>query len=384
MMVLALASCVQQPPQKTVQPPQIRAKRPDPVDSSLAFSAGTDSVMRGYWNRLHKMAAYSGVTLAARGDSFFVWYSGMADSALPLRDNMPMQIASISKPFCATAFMILRHEGKISLTDTLRQFFPELPYYNVTMEHLLSHGSGIPEYVWLSDKHWHDSMGQMSNRDVLKLLSTVKEPAWYRAGGRHRYCNTNYVLLALIIEKVSGMSYPEFLRRRIFEPLGMYSTRVWLPGEKVASLKVKGHYGNGARFPDDYQDGTYGDKNILSTVWDLYKFYRALRDNRLFPQAVRDEMFRTRYVRARGVTEYALGWRKRLEDSTMWVFHTGWWHGFRTNFYMDIQHNICVITLSNRLSGGFVPGRVITAMCDPEKLNGLTGRKKAVTEASGE
>lgn len=363
-----LVACTQAPVKKPVV--KVRPVAP-PLDSSGRFSPFTDSAMRSYWDWLHKVSAYSGVTLVVQRDSFFVWYAGMADSALAVNPDLPMQIASVSKPFCAASIMLLRQQGRIRLTDTLRRYFPELPYYNVNIEHLLSHGSGIPEYVWLADRHWPDSAGQMTNKDVIRMLAEVREPAWSAPGQRHRYCNTNFVLLASIIEKVSGMTYPEFLKKHIFEPLGMRNTRVWLPGEKVASLRVKGHYGNGAVFPDDYQDGTYGDKNIQSTVWDLYRFYRGLRDNKLFPATVREEMFRTRYTRARGFTEYALGWRKRVEDSVGWVFHTGWWHGFRSNFYMDMAHDICVITLSNRLSGGFVPGRVITAMCNPGKLQAI-------------
>lgn len=347
----------------SVKLPEVR------IDTSLKFSEQTLKPVMEYWNQLHSRLGYSGVTMMYRKDSIYIWFAGLADSGKLLNPDMPMQIASISKTFCATAFMILRQQGKIRLTDTLGQYFPEIPYYNITMEHLLSHGSGLPEYVWLSDHYRPDSGEVLTNSGVIRLLEEFREKPYFKPGRRHFYCNTNYVVLAEIISRVSGISYDSFLRKHIFIPLGMKSSRVMAPDEKTPNLIVKGHYGNGKLFEDHFQDGTFGDKNIVSTAWDLLRFYKGLRDNKLFPAAVKREMFSTRFTRARGDTEYALGWRKRKSSGLNWVFHTGWWHGFRSNFYIQQDEDICIVTLSNRLSGGFIPGRVITNMCFPEELD---------------
>jgi CubicO group peptidase (beta-lactamase class C family) len=374
---LVFAGCNQSAPQVAVPEKDSGTAVPDfSIDTSLHFSEYTLTHVREYWNMLHQRQRYSGVTLMYRKDSFYIWYAGMADSTRQLKPDMPMQIASISKTICATAFMILRQQGKIRLTDTLGQFYPKIPYHNISMEHLLSHGSGLPEYVWLSDHFWHDSLGRLTNSGVITLLEANREKPYFKPGRRHFYCNTNYVLLASIIEKVSGLKYDSFLRKHIFNPLGMKSTRLMAENELVKDLGVKGHYGTGKTFEDHFQDGTYGDKNIVSTVYDLFRFYRGLRSNKLFPESVKQEMFKTRFTRARGDTEYALGWRKRDGSDLHWLFHTGWWHGFRSNFYIQPDEDICIVTLSNRLSGGFIPGRVITSMCFADRMNAILHPKQ--------
>jgi CubicO group peptidase (beta-lactamase class C family) len=328
----------------------------------VAFSPGSVARFGSYWDRLYRSTHYTGVTLLAFKDSMYVWSAGLADSALMLTAEMPMQIASISKTFCATSVMILYSKSKLKLTDTLRQYFPELPYYNISLEQMLSHSTGLPEYTWFTDHMWHDSLGQIDNARLIALMSEEKPENYFDPGKRHHYCNTNFVLLASIVEKVSGMPYPDFVKKHILDPLGMQKTKVLPAHFPIKNLMVKGHYGDGRVFPEHYQDGTYGDKNIVSTVGDLYLFYKGLRANKLFPEAIKNEMFRTRWPNARRGTGYALGWRVRPTENETWMFHSGWWHGFRTNFYFSLQEDKCAITLCNRLSGGFIPGATIIAM----------------------
>lgn len=363
--LLLLSACNPQPSaQKTkISKPTVLLE----IDTSILLDAVFQGQYNQYWQRRFLFGGYQGVTLVARNDSFYTWSAGNADSGVLLQSHMPMQIASITKTFTATAVMMLIQDKKLALTDTLRKFFPELPYYNVTIEQMLCHTSGLPEYSYFTELYWHDSMGSIQNQDVINLMAIHKEAAYYRPGHHHRYCNTNFLLLASVIEKVSKMGYPEFLKSRIFDPLGMKSTFVWtkeLPWEK---LKVKGHYGNGKRFAWHYQDGTYGDKNIISTAWDLFRFYKGLQNNLILKQKHKENMFKTRIKGARRGTDYALGWRKRTVNGEEWMFHSGWWHGFRTNFYFSLKDNKCAVTLSNKLSGGFIPGVLITSMFDAEE-----------------
>jgi CubicO group peptidase (beta-lactamase class C family) len=344
----------------------------EPIRTNVHFSTYTQNTIQQYWDYMQNTWGYSGATLVFRNDSFYTWCGGEADSGVNLTLDMPLQIASLSKTFCATACMQLIVKGKLSLQDSIRKFFPELPYNNISIENLLSHGSGLPEYVHFVDHIWKDSMGRLTNEKVLDLLISEKPPLYYQPGKRHFYCNTNFVLLALVIEKISGLSYPEYLRKNIFQPLGMSKTRVLLPQNSISNMEVKGHNINGTVYPDDYQDGTYGDKNIVSTVWDLYRFFRALKTNQLFPQKHREEMFRTRWFHARGQSDYALGWRKRISGSENWLFHTGWWHGFRANMYICFEQDEFVVTLANRLSGGFIPAYYLTNFTHPRILDSLT------------
>jgi CubicO group peptidase (beta-lactamase class C family) len=337
-------------------------------DTSIHTSVAVSASYNQYWNLLSRKTNYSGITLLYNNGSFYTWFAGKADSSKLLNPNIPMQIASISKTFCATGIMILYKQGKIKLTDSLRKFFPELPYYNISIEQLLSHSSGLPEYTWFCDTYYKDST-QITNSKLIALMASAKPEAYFKPGKRHRYTNTNFVLLASIIEKISGLSYPAFLKQNIFDPLGMLSTRVLPAGTDFNALEVLGHYGTGKPIEPHYLDGTYGDKNIVSTVWDLFRFYKGLKDNFLFPEIYRNEMFRTRWANARRGTDYALGWRKRFKGDEVWMFHSGWWHGFRTNFYINIEKNQCAVVLSNRLSGGFIPANTILSMFEPKEWN---------------
>lgn len=344
------------------------------IDTSLHFSHHTTLKFNSYWNFLSERTRYCGITMVYDNDSVYVWQKGEADSGILLNSNIPMQIASISKTICATSVMILISRGKLKLTDTLTRFFPKLPYPGITIEHMLSHSSGLPEYTWFCDALWKEP-GQIDNEKLVRLMEHEKPEAYFKPGERHRYTNTNFTLLASIVESVSGLNYPEFVAKNIFLPLGMESSKVLAPGTDFNKLEVKGHYGNGKVFEPHYQDGTYGDKNIVSTVWDLLKFYKGLKLNKLFPEVYRNEMFTTRWPNARRGTAYALGWRKRIVGDEEWMFHSGWWHGFRTNFYFNIENNQCAVVFTNRLSGGFIPGNLIIAMFKPDLWNQMVKLK---------
>jgi len=355
---------------QTIKNPSVKVKLPD---TSKHFAHHKDSLIRSYWNYMHNSLQYSGVALLENNDSFFLWYAGEASDGKKLTVDMPMQIASVSKPFCAAAIMMLMHQNKLHLTDTLRQFFPELPYANITIEALLSHSSGLPEYIFFTDHNWEDKSVEVNNENIIPYMAKNKPKCYFEPGKKHRYTNTNYILLACIVEKISGKKYPIFLKENIFVPLGMNQSRVLEHNEKYSRLPVKGHYGNGITFQPDFQDGTYGEKNIISTVWDLYRFYLGLKNNVLFPKELKEEMFRTRWERTRAGADYALGWRKRIHHGESWIFHTGWWHGFRSNLYINLQSNKFAATLSNRLSGGFIYGNLLTGMFDENVFSSQMG-----------
>lgn len=352
----------------------------------VPFKPIHDSLLSSYWDYLHERLQYSGVTLLVSRDSAWLWCKGIADSSDALSPDMPMQIASISKTFVAVGIMQLVERGKIRLNDPLQKFFPKIPYAKVTIEHLLSHGSGIPEYVYFTDHDWEDKSIPVTNTDVIRYLEEKKPDNYYEAGRRHKYTNTNFVLLASIIEKVSGSSLQDYLQKNVFAPAGMKQTRVLEASESFASIRVKGHFGNGSVLPWDFQDGTYGDKNILSTAWDLYHFYRALMGSKLLNDSARNEMFKTRFVHTRGDADYCLGWRRKVWNGETWMFHTGWWHGFRTIFMFSLESDRCAVNLSNRMSGGFMKGQILANMFSAESFSEMIdkGRKAAIPNAKNE
>ncbi len=339
------------------------AKKVVEIDTGLHFSAGTERALDAFWKNLVHTQNFNGVVLSAFNDSIFAQAYGYAniEKKIPLRLDQPVQIASVSKTFCATVVMMLIEQKKILLTDSVNKYLKDFPYRGITIEQLLSHQSGLPEYLNLTDPWWKTPDKHISNDDIYKMLLETR-PAATHPGTSHYYCNTNFVLLTRIIEKLTRMSYPKFLNKNIFKPLGMRNTRVADANDKLEKEEVQGHFGMGAVVPDHYQNGTYGDKNIISTVHDMYRFYKGLNSGALIRRSTLENMLSIRCRFVRGQSHYALGFRRRTEQGEEWAFHAGRWGGFRTNFYFSMNSNKCIVLLNNRMSGAVVRGSILTGL----------------------
>src|SRR5579872_931259 len=148
------------------------------------------------------------------------------DSSLLLDNYSVFELASISKQFTAMGILLLEQRGKLALTDTLRKFFPELPYYRISIYNLLTHTSGLPDYMSAMKDKW-DHRQIAFNGDLLAFLAKEKPVSNFAPGQKFEYSNTGYALLAAIIEKLSGESYRDYMDQNIFKPLGMRHTRVY-------------------------------------------------------------------------------------------------------------------------------------------------------------
>jgi CubicO group peptidase (beta-lactamase class C family) len=156
---------------------------------------------------------FNGTVLVAEGGKVIYQGSfGLADyyAGRPLNDSSLFELASVSKQFTATGILLLRERGRLSLTDSLRMFFPELPYSGITLHHLLTHTSGLPDYESLMESRWNRSR-IAHNNDVIALMASEKPPVHFAPGTRWEYSNMGYLLLASIIEKVSGKSFAAFM-----------------------------------------------------------------------------------------------------------------------------------------------------------------------------
>ncbi|HEY0058212.1 MAG TPA: serine hydrolase domain-containing protein, partial [Flavisolibacter sp.] len=137
-----------------------------------------------------------------------------------LTAETPLQIASTSKPFTGAAILRLVQEGKMGLNDPINKFFPGFPYPDISVKMLLNHRSGLPNYLYyMEDGGWNRTT-PATNADVLSTLMNWQPAKAYRPNAAFNYCNTNYVLLALIVEKVSGVTFPQYMKSNFFEPLG--------------------------------------------------------------------------------------------------------------------------------------------------------------------
>jgi CubicO group peptidase (beta-lactamase class C family) len=294
-----------------------------------------------------------GIIVAKGGNIIFEKYRGFEniDSIKPVTASTPLHIASVSKTFTAMAILKLQELGKLNVNDSLTKYFPNFNYPGVTIKTLLNHRSGLPNYLhFLKEVKWPDSVN-MRNDDVLNLLITKKNvlTAIVPADTKFAYNNTNYALLALVIEKVSGMKYPDFMRKNIFEPIGMKNTFVRY---NMDSTKVtKSFDWKGRLMGNTNLDEVYGDKNIYSTVGDLLKWDRVLADS-IFLSNASLQMAYTPYSNEKpGIKNYGFGWRMNIyEDGKKILFHNGWWRGNNAVFIRLIKEDVTIIAMSNRFA----------------------------------
>ena len=272
--------------------------------------------------------------------------------------NHSFQLASASKPVTAVATLQLIEKGKLSLEDTIQKFFPEFPYKNITIHQLLSHRSGMSQYTHFCDRPdsiWPDKNKTINNDNVLKIMSEIEPLINYPPNKRYYYCNTNYLILASIIERISGMKFNAYLKKYIFNPIGMENTVVYdRTNLQELKLPVQGYEG---RIPweDVYLNGCVGDKGIYSTTMDLLKFDRALKHNLIISDSIKELAFTKKNKNFRNNHNYGYGFRlKFTEKFGKIVYHTGWWKGFRSYFINIPGKDQTIIVLNNVKRGKFL------------------------------
>ena len=272
----------------------------------------------------------------------------------PLRLDDAFQISSDSKMFTATAIMLLGIEGKLEYDDDVRQYIPELPYEGITLRMLLNHRSGLPRYDAMADAFWPDRKVPFSNEAMIDMLAKRKPKPYGAPGATYFYNNINYALLASVVERVSRQHFEDFMRERIFEPLGMSHSYIYsMRGEPHVSLymptDVQGHdiYRKGpVKTQNDYLNGVMGDKIMFSTVEDLWTFNEALDRHKLLPDSIQCEAFRPGSSTWKNDENYGFGWRMTKQHPGMY-FHYGWWKGYRSLVIRDEGHHRFLAILCN-------------------------------------
>ena len=271
-----------------------------------------------------------------------------------LRIDDAFQLSSDSKMFTAMAVMLLQAEGKLDYDDDIRIYIPELPYEGVTVRHLLNHRSGLPRYDAMADKHWPDRKIPFSNEAMIKMLVEKHPDPYGTAGGDFFYNNINYALLASVVERASGQHFEDFMRERIFEPVGMDHSYIYsMRNENAVSMympvEAHGHemYKSGpVKSQNDYLNGVMGDKIMFSTVGDLWKFNQALDAHLLLPDSLQNEAFRPGSPVWKNDENYGFGWRMNKNYPNVF-FHYGWWKGYRSVIVRDVAHRRFLAVLNN-------------------------------------
>ena len=311
-----------------------------------------------FFSRRYKLGAFSGTVLFSAHDT--VYYKkafGFADRRKKdsLRIDSRFQLASVTKTFTAFGIMLLEKRGELSFQDSIRKFFPDFPYENITIHQLLVHRSGLPNYMYAADKYWRDKENRtLDNCDVLDILIGNEPLRYNHPGKRYNYNNTNYAILASIIEKVSGKTYPEFMKKNIFSPIGMINTIVYDKNKsEINHEKVVGYLNWRRKADNTYLNGVVGDKGIYSTVEDLNKFSRAIFENFFFTEKEMEKAYQLYNKELYDNDNYGYGWRiNMLPDSSKIVYHTGWWKGFRSYFIRSLKDEKTIVVLSNNSRTG--------------------------------
>jgi CubicO group peptidase (beta-lactamase class C family) len=289
--------------------------------------------------------------VARNGEIIYEKYNGFADNKKNfITKETPLHIASVSKVLTAAAIMKLVEAGRIELDQKVNTILKTFPYPEVTVRTLLNHRSGLRNYAYFtSEKEIWNTRDTLTNQDILRLLGEKHIPLATPTDTHFAYCNTNYAMLALVIEKVTGVKYAEAMNRIIFKPLGMTNTFVFdLSNDKE---RVSQTYKGNMRLAFDFLDAVYGDKNIYSTPRDLLKFDMATYSKGYLKKKLFKQIYKGYSYESKGTKNYGLGIRMiEFETGQHFYFHNGWWHG-NTSAYVTLRdEKVTIIALSNKMS----------------------------------
>jgi CubicO group peptidase (beta-lactamase class C family) len=256
------------------------------------------------------------------------------------------RLASVTKQFTAASILLLKQDGKLKLSDPIRKYLPELPASDakITIENLLAHTSGLVDYEDLIPA---SQTAQIDDNDVLRMIAS-QDHLYFQPGSAHRYSNGGYVLLGLIVQRVSGMDLADFMKQRIFQPLGMDHTLMYEHhrGSKPAN-RAYGYSlidGKWTRTDQSVTSATRGDGGIYSNIQDFAKWDAALYTDKLLDAESRKLAFTPKDPVDDPDVLYGFGWR--LSGGTTW--HSGETMGFRNVIIRWPEQHLSVVILSNR------------------------------------
>ncbi len=330
----------------------------------------------------------NGVMLVAVRDSVLLEYAygELRLTGAPPRRDVPennritettlFDLASISKQFTAVSVLQLCAQGKIHLDDTITQYFPTLPYSGVTIRHLLTHTSGIPEYFKFKYTVYGTS-AFVDNKHLIRVLAQQKYPKIFDTGSNFEYVNTNYAILAELVSQVSGMPFEEYVHENLFKPAGMKNTRFFTEivgidpkhGKTYPAVSSKAEDVNVQPLPTDIPiargyrklstmarydrlNGVLGDKGVYSNVEDMLRWANAVFvDYKILPKEWVDlATQRENQLADSTLPKSIYGFGYRIEESPehgKLVYHGGLWNGFQNMFLYRPSDNAIIIFLSN-------------------------------------
>ncbi|KFC24659.1 serine hydrolase domain-containing protein [Chryseobacterium sp. FH1] len=309
-----------------------------------------------YYQKVWEQGDLSGGLLIAKGDKIiFEKYRGFAkeNKQTPIDENTPLHVASVSKTMTSMAVLKLVEAGKLKMEDDMTKFFPKFPYPNITVFSLLSQRSGLPKYEYF-DKNISPAPEELkqdylTNQDVVEMLIKYKPELARPSNTGFMYCNTNFALLALIVEKVTETPFPEAMQEILFKPLKMNHSYIFQKKDiPTASQSFLSGY---KPYPLDRLDLIYGDKNVYTTPKDLLNFSVAMFSKDFLKPELKDKIFQPYSNEKKGINNYGLGFRmKEFDNGEKLTYHNGWWHGSNAVFAHLLKSKVTIIAIGNKYS----------------------------------
>jgi len=294
----------------------------------------------------------------------------------PLTLQSSFRLGSVSKQFTAMAIMILQKQGRLEYDDPVQKYLPTFPYNDVSIRHLLTHTSGVADYMGLALKEYFslftkigfylnqsmvnlfyngesseykDHYTVLTSKDVLRMVGKYSSKRLFLSGDKYLYSNTGYVILSLIVETISEKSFETFLNEEIFYPLEMKNSSFWNLFTKQGKLSNRVQGTNGNRLNDySWLDGVSGDGSVFLSIEDFLKWDKAIKNNSLISQSEFDEALNP-FISSKGdTTYYGFGWS--LSENGNSISHGGSWLGAVTYIYRNLLTNSMFVLLESSTS----------------------------------
>lgn len=316
--------------------------------------------------RKHEAAAFSGCVMVIENGQ--IVYEGCRGRAIypdgpALTPSTPFEIASCSKAFTAALIAILEQQGKLQYDDDITKYFPELKKYKgATVEHLIHHTGGIPDYMELFEQHW-DKSRIAGNADVISLLAKHQPKKYFKAGEKFEYSNTGYVLLAAIAEKITGKTFADLMKEELFNKIGMESAFLYNYRRNDSEWKEGLAYGYILDFrtgkhqlPDSipsydyvrYLDGITGDGMVNTNVRDMLLWDQTLRNPGLLSEKSIERIFTSGKIKNGELTHYGFGWDVQAKEGyERFAEHSGSWPGYTSYVLRFLDQQRAVVIFSN-------------------------------------
>lgn len=306
--------------------------------------------------KLHKNNQFNGAVLLIKNDTVILkntyGYTNHKRTE-ELTVHSSFRLASVSKQFTAVGIMLLKEQGKLNFDDSITKFLPNLPYKNVTVRNLLNHTSGVPDVYMNFPKKYKSEVGEvLTISKMIELLAKENLPLTFQPNEKFEYNNSGYVLLAGIIEKISGTSFEEFMQSALFDKLNMRNTRVWNLVSKDNNFKNKvssfeNLLGEVNELKLGALDGVAGDGSVFSSIDDFIIWNQFWCNTDLLSDETKKEAFIKPTLNNGKQSDYGFGW---IIASPKSHWHNGSWLGARTIIARNEELKNCLVILDNSAS----------------------------------